>query len=413
LIIFVPAHPLIALLLGSLLAALAARSAEPVAIVSSPANDQLLYFTSMSLLADDQHVVFLSDRTGPPNIFLRDLKTGQDQQLTTNTEGFLKSYVYFDGTPYRGLGRASVSLDAPRGIVYYLQGRRICAVDTLGHQRVLAEYPPGQMTAFTHVSADGTRLCVPTTDARALDDDKQLTGKPDYDIDARVQRENLNSYLRVYDTATGKELLCERVPKAWITHVQFSPLDPRLILYNHEWCSDPGIRRMWIWNGREHLRLRPESDLRSRKDWTCHEMWERDGSAIIYHGKYANGQTYIGRVKADGTGLAEIGLPKKWDRYGHFTVGGTGWLVTDGCYVEAGDAPKSGGDWISVLKVDWAAHTYQWQPLCRHGSSWQSQDAHPHPIFNHAADQVLFTSDKTGKRVVYRVPVPAHLTDGP
>ena len=217
-----------ALLLASpagLNAALAQNVVEPERLTASPeANDQLLYFTSTSLLADDQHLVFLSDRTGPPNIFLRDLKTGVDRQLTFNTESFLKSYVYFDGLPYRGLGRASVSVDPERGVVYYIQGRQICAVDTNGATRVLAEYPAGQMTAFTHVSADGSRLCVPTTEARALDDDKPLPlkppydidaraldgdtplkGKPKYNIDARVQQEDLSSYLRVYDTATGKE----------------------------------------------------------------------------------------------------------------------------------------------------------------------------------------------------------------
>jgi hypothetical protein len=61
------------------------------------------------------------------------------------------------------------------------------------------------------------------------------------------------------------------------------------------------------------------------------------------------------------------------------------------------------------LKVDWRAQRYDWQPLCRHGSSWKSQDAHPHPIFNHAADAVCFTSDRTGKRAVYRVAVPGKL----
>jgi oligogalacturonide lyase len=113
----------------------------PATVVSSEANGQLLYFTSTSLLADDQRIVYLSDRTGQPNIFLRDLRTGKDKQLTFNTEGFLKSYVYFDGLPYRGLGRASVSVDAQRGVVYFIQGRKICAVDTNGVQRVLAEYP--------------------------------------------------------------------------------------------------------------------------------------------------------------------------------------------------------------------------------------------------------------------------------
>ena len=387
-------------------AASAPPAVEPESLTASPAaNDQLLYFTSTSLLADDRHLVFLSDRTGQPNIFLRDLATGRDRQLTTNTEGFLKSYVYFDGQPYRGFGRASVSVDPEHGVVYYLQGRQIRAVDTNGATRVLAEYPAGQMTAFTHVSADGTRLCVPTTDARALDGDTPLKGKPDYNIDARVQQENLASYLRVYDTATGKELLCERVPKAWITHVQFSPRDRSLILYNHEWPADCGIRRMWLWDGKSHLRLRTEGDGRSRADWTCHEMWERDGSAIIYHGGYAKGASYLGRVNPDGTGRVEIALPAEWKRYGHFTVGRPGWLVTDGCYEQPGDPPGNGA-WISVLHVDWAAKRYDWQPLCRNGSSWKSQDAHPHPIFNHAADAVCFTSDKTGKRAVYRVEAP-------
>ncbi len=390
-------------------ALLAPAGLEPAPVVASAANDQLLYFTSTSLLADDQRIVFLSDRSGQPNIFLRDLRTARDRQLTFNTEGFLKSYVYFDGRPCRGLGRASVSLDPRRGIIYFIQGRQIRAVDTNGTQRVLAEYPAGQMTAFTHVSADGSRLCVPTTDARALDGDQPLPGKPPYDIDARVQHENLSSYLRVYDTATGKELLCEPVPRAWITHVQFSPRDHDLILYNHEWCSDPGTRRMWLWDGHRHLRLRPEGGGRSRLDWACHEMWERDGSAIVYHGSYHDGPAFIGRVNPDGTGLKEVALPREWNRYGHFTVGRPGWLVTDGCYIQPDDPKRSGGAWISVLQVDWAAGRYDWLPLCRHGSSWTSQDAHPHPIFNHASDAIYFTSDAHGRRVICRVPVPDKL----
>jgi hypothetical protein len=137
-------------------------------------------------------------------------------------------------------------------------------------------------------------------------------------------------------------------------------------------------------------------------------MWERDGSAIIYHGRYAKGSSYIGRVNADGSGLVEIALPAAWKRYGHFTVGRPGWLVTDGCYEQADD-PRGDGAWISVLHVDWLAQRYDWQPLCRHGSSWKSQDAHPHPIFNHAADAVCFTSDRSGKRAIYRVGVPEEL----
>lgn len=373
--------------------------------VTNTGNNQLLYFTSSSLTADDRHLVFISDRTGNPNLFTRDLVTGVERQLTTNTEGVLKSYVYFDGTPYRGFGKGSVSLDPQSGTVYYIQGREVRAVKLNGEGRLLAVLPTNQMTAFTHVSADGKWLCVPTTDARALDGDKQLKGKPNYDIDQRVRREHLVSYIRVFDTVTGKQTACEPVTNAWVTHVQFSPVNPNLILYNHEWCSQSGIRRMWLWDGTNHIRLRTEGDGRNRNDWTCHEMWERDGSAIIYHGSYTNGPTYIGRVKPDGTGMVEIALPKTWDRYGHFTVGHSGELVTDGCYVLPDDPKRFGGNWISLLRVDWSGKKYDWQPLCAHGSSWTSQDSHPHPIFDHAADAIYFTSDVLGHRAVCRIDV--------
>lgn len=83
------------------------------------ANEQLLYFTSSSLTADDSRIVFLSDRAGHPNIFDREPRTGRERQRTANNEGYLKSYVYFDGAPYRGLGKASASLHAPSGTLFY------------------------------------------------------------------------------------------------------------------------------------------------------------------------------------------------------------------------------------------------------------------------------------------------------
>ena len=87
------------------------------------AHEQLLYFTSTSLTSDDSRIVFISDRTGHPNVFDRELLTGRERQLTANRQGHLKSYVYFDGTPYRGFGKASTSFHAPSGTLFYIQGR--------------------------------------------------------------------------------------------------------------------------------------------------------------------------------------------------------------------------------------------------------------------------------------------------
>lgn len=105
---------------------------------AADAHEQLLYFTSSSLWADDRQLVFLSDREGHPNIYRLDRESGAVTKLSRNTEGFLKSYVYFDGAPYRGLGKASVSLDPASGMVYYLQGRGRPARERAGAGRTAA-----------------------------------------------------------------------------------------------------------------------------------------------------------------------------------------------------------------------------------------------------------------------------------
>jgi oligogalacturonide lyase len=399
-------------------------TSEAKRLTDGRANDQLLYFTSPSLTADDRTLVFISDRDSQVpkdrdpraavNLYALDRETGTLRRLTDNEEGYLRSYVYFEGLPERGLGLASPCLHAESGDVYYLQGRELRRVNArTGAARVLAELPPGQVTGFTHVSDDNSRVCVPTIDAAAFED----IGA----IDATVQRLGLTGYLRVFDTASGEEVARVPVPRGWVTHVQFQPGSSERILYNHEWPADCGVRRAWLWDGERHLRLRDEGPAAGgeplrREDWVCHEVWTRDGAWVIYHGTYGGqrgGPSFVGRVRPDGTERAEVPFDPGYRRYGHFTLGaGHNLLVSDGYYEPQGASGSGGdpslggsggGEWISVLRVDWEQCEIAWRPLWRHASSWSSQDAHPHPVFSHAGDEVLFTSDVEGKRAVYAV----------
>jgi hypothetical protein len=365
---------------------------------------QLLYFTSTSLSSDGRTLVAIGERDGQPNLYKVDIASGAYEALTHNTDGWLRSYVYFDGSPYRGLGKASVSFDAERGVLYYIDGRAVRAVGLDGSARTLATLPDDQVTGFTHVSADGKLLCVPTTDEAAFTEDAQW-GDPHHGIDARVQRLGLNSYLRVFSTETGDSVACEAVPSAWVTHVQFAPNDPSLILYNHEWPSDCGVRRIWSWDGQRHLALRSEGAGRDRSDWTCHEMWQRDGGTVIYHGLYAGGGAYIGRVAANGRDPVELRLPEGWSRYGHFTVGSQpSILVTDGYYKADETDTQRVSPWISRLDVDWESGAIRWRVLGRSDSNWDSQDSHPHPILDADDRYVYFTSNCEGRRAIYRLP---------
>ena len=242
-------------------------------------------------------------------------------------------------------------------------------------------------------NADRPLLCVPVTDGRCLDYDPKTEGsgldkRPVYDIDERVQKEHLSSYLCVYDTATGSLLYEKAVPDCWITHVQFNPANQEQILYNHEWSSfDCGIRRIWLYDHQkdEILRIRTEGmehngHKRSRHDWVCHEMWQDDGKAVIYHGAYDQGPAFVGKVNMETFDYWEIALPEDYDAYGHFTMDHFGHLVCDGYFKFPGeikavfdnstdngpDPHKKDGAYISIQDVDWENGQIKWQPLCRH-----------------------------------------------
>ncbi len=397
-------------------------------------DTQLLYFTCSSLSRDDRRIYLLSDRNGSPNVVVKDLYTGEEKILTDNKKGILKSYVYFDGTFNQGLGKASVSLDCENNIIYYIQDDKICKVDLDGKIQVLNNVPDGRMTAFTHVSADGKRLCVPMTDGRCLDFDPETEGsgldkRPVYNIDGRVQEENLSSYLCVYDTETGALLFEKEIPKCWITHVQFNPVNSEQIMYNHEWPSfSCGIRRIWLYDHEkdEIIRIRtegadtlgnPRGYTRKAEDWVCHEMWSDDGKTIIYHGGYQDGPAMVGKYDMESRHYWEIALPDDYDAYGHFTMDHLGNLVCDGYFkypwevkkvrensTDNGPDPhKKDAEYICKVLPEWETGNLTWIPLCRHESDWLGQDAHPHPIYSHTGDRVFFNS-RSGKTVnVYMV----------
>lgn len=392
-------------------------------------DTQLLYFTCSSLSRDDNRLYLISNRDGHPNVYMRELANGKERRLTENHHGTLKSYVYFDGHPTKGLGKASVCLDSDHDTIYYIQDNDICKVGPDGRSHVLNHVPDGRTTAFTHVSSDGKLLCVPMTDGRALEYDPEKEGygldkRPIYDIDGRVQDEKLNSYLCVYDTETGSLIYEKTVAMCWITHVQFNPVNPDIIMFNHEWpCRDCGIRRIWLYDHKQDsvMRVRSEGSdtygntrghARRASDWICHEMWSDDGNTIIYHGGYADGPALVGKYDLKSGRYWEIALPDEYNAYGHFTADHQQNLCCDGYFkypediktvrensTDNGPDPhKKDGEYISRVIPHWDEGLLEWIPLCKHCSDWLGQDAHPHPIYNHGGDAIYFNS-RSGKYV--------------
>ena len=382
---------------------------EAVRITPEGMDYGLVYFTSNSLLSDDRRIVLIQKVEGTRNLYLMDIESGAIKKLTdcTGRDDLSAPNSLFLESDFDNISDGSVIVHSPSGQVFYMQGRKICRTDPDGKVKVLNHIPAGKESSVMHVSSDGRKLLLATSDRRAF---KDYNGTNSAVIDATVQALGLSSQLRVYDTESGQELVCEQVPRAWITHVQFAPEDDNVILYNHEWPSDCGIRRIWVWNGGEHVLVRTEGEGRSREDWTCHEMWERTGSNLIYHGGYKNGLFYVGKATIpdlydlSSIQLTEIAFPPEYVRYGHFTVSNTRAMVTDG-YYQTPNEPGRVSRWVTILKPDWAQKTIEWIPICEHNSDWKGQESHPHPIFNHAGNALYFNSNREGFRAVYRVDV--------
>lgn len=385
-------------------------------LTSQPGNHHHLYFTSSSFTADNRHVLFLSDSgDGSPNVFKLSLEDGTAIQLTDNQDGYMKSYVYYDGRPYRGLAKASPSYNPATHTLLYIQGQevRLLQVDTLEEETVYT-LPDGVMTGFTHLSPDGRLACVPYIDARAFE-----VGESDNPFSAirdRVTQERIESQLLVIDLMSGQaEIWGSQV--GWITHVQFPPGEGRSILYNHE--GGMVEQRIWLYDEGAMSRIRDQSQEREPV-WICHEMWLQHSRGVLYHGtkgvpndpamkgagldKAASAPalqaSFVGRFDLDSGNYTELAFPVEMTAYGHFTASSDDrLLVTDGVI---------DGRTIHLCTPDWANRQLVWTPVCRHDSSFSVQDVHPHPIFSHDDRRILFTSDRAnekGKGQLYVVEV--------
>jgi hypothetical protein len=93
---------------------------------------QHLYFTSSSLGLQDDGMAFIGSPDKSPNLFWVEFSSNQLRPLTHNTNGVMKSYVYFKGKPYKGLSKASPCFHPATKTLYYIQDQAIHKVELDG-----------------------------------------------------------------------------------------------------------------------------------------------------------------------------------------------------------------------------------------------------------------------------------------
>lgn len=353
-----------------------------------PHRNQHLYFTSPSVTADNQWLVFISDRDGSPNLYAIHRPTGNIRRLSYNQNGLLRSYVYPEGG-FQGLSKASPCLDVRQNKLFYIQDDCVYVAgldEPVAKERMLCTLPSKWMGAFAHISPDGATLCVPCTDPGAFADDSKTQREQLYRVPLRMEREHLVSHIYLIDTSTGSHEKVVEVP-FWVTHVQFDPRGSGRLLFNLEGLIDgtatPLPNRIWCMETDGSYRpLAPEGAT----EWRTHENWAPSGGTIVYHG-CRDERPFVAARTWDGE------LIREFDMSGIAIHHTTATLDGRRFFADCHDG------FIAVIDPEGKSVTN----LCRHDTSIEYQDAHAHPIITPDGSGLIFTSDRAGNCNVYEV----------
>ena len=348
---------------------------EVVQLTNYKGHSHHFYFTNSGWYDNGRKLLFSSDRGNRTNLYGIDLTTGDIEQLTD-----------LEPVPLpRELEFFRASKNPVREEVYFWHDLSLMALDlTTKQARCIHRLEPGWCVSMSNCSADGAHVYFGVWQ----------------DLSDKIRTDLLRGYVgfketfeakpqsKIFQVATdsgkAKVVFEERY---WIGHVNTSPTQRNLLTFCHEGPWNLVDQRIWgldadsgkVW------KLRPTSG----KEIVGHEYWYADGARIGYHGKDAQGQPMIGRMKHDGTDRHETSFP-----------GQTGHIFSLDERLIVGD----GGGVIRLWRYDGKDYGPP-RVLCRHDSSMHIQQAHPHPRISPDGKYVVFTSDRSGYCNVYKAAI--------
>ena len=382
-------------------------------ITNNSANSIHLYFTGKTVTTDGRYTVYLDDELGAYNIKCRDNGSGEVFQITHATAQ-LVSYVFPNGGS-RGLSFVSVTLDAENALLYWIEDNRLFkyCLNNRAYVTLKCGVGIGGVSAYMTISEDGSKLCLTDTNAKAFKDTDKTQHEQLAKVPIRMYENNLYTDMMLVDTASGEVVKKVEVP-FWITHVQFMPGTNETVLFNSEGVKFPIGTEYWkrLWVTRfdgTYLPIPKQSQSRRIN----HENFIPQVGHIIYHGKVLkrkrnfikfNGLRVLSRLGFD----VKKALEKFFE---HFIEA----IDLDGNVQFTHYVKQSVSHAISVNSdttvfdsrdgniYTLSNSTGEVNVLCKHGSSFSSQIAHPHPNPSQQGRYVVYCSDTDGKCGLFEV----------
>jgi len=338
-------------------------------LTDNGAHNRHLYLSAPTFADGGAALIYVSERTGAQNFYRMDLSTSESTQLT-DAEG-----IFAGGAWY---------LERTREIFFWRETALAAVnIDTLDERAV---YDEGYQGGYLSASSDGrfVAFAAKCEDVPGLDGDFE------------------GHHALMVVSADGDGAHPALVVPFPVSHVQFSPADPEKIIFCWEgaWRSVP--QRIW-WSDPEGLEAGPLGSQNPNEE-RAHEFFSPTGNYVGYHGTrfhirrgeegYFLEDTawFVGLLSSDGSADRQVECPGPT---GHCQIN----HAEDTFVCDRGGGMDRERESVALIRPYEDKGVFE--PLFYHGSSWKTQGAHPHPQFRPGDEEVVFTTDFSGRSNIY------------
>jgi oligogalacturonide lyase len=316
--------------------------------------------------------------------------------LTTNDERRLAVYDWRSGQSEllndRDAGGAVVARGSRQ--VFFLDKGEVCVTDLGSRKTRLIATLPRRWHGLT-VNADETLLA----GGFSVGGPEIARGAPKSTWFDKVFDAHATNYLFTIEIATGKTNILYEYP-GWLGHIQFSPTDPRLLMFCHEgpWHK---LDRIWtIRTDGSGLRLMHARSVTN--EIAGHEFWSPDGKTIWFDLQVPRGQTFF-LAGADVETLKETRYPVERNQWSvHYNISRDGKLFAGDGGAENMVAHAPDGKWLYLFRPQ-PDGTLKAERLCRMAA--HDYELEPNVKFTPDAKWIVFNGNMDGPAQVYAVEV--------